>query len=87
MDNQTHSSELLQRKSLLIIQAQFQQALGQNGEAAQLFLEAAILEEKIAAHFRQQDDLEDAAISFFSAASCYKNAGEFAKAIASTEEA
>ncbi|MCI0690893.1 hypothetical protein L0337_02685 [candidate division KSB1 bacterium] len=87
MDNQNQTSELLQRKSLLIIQAQFQQALGQHGEASRLYLEAAMLEEKIAARFRQQDNFDDAAISFFSAASCYKNAGEFAKAITLAEEA
>lgn len=87
MDNQNHTSELLQRKSLLLIQAQFQQALGLRGEAMPLFLEAALLEEKIAAHFRQQSNFDDAAISLFSAASCYKNAGEFAKAIALAEEA
>jgi tetratricopeptide (TPR) repeat protein len=82
-----HVSELLQRKSLLIIQAQFQQALRQYGEAAQLFLEAALLEEKIAAHFQQQGGSDDAAISLFSAASCYKNAGELAKSITLAEQA
>ncbi len=87
LQNQNHASDLLQRKSLLIIQAQFQKALGQHGEAARLFLEAAILEEKIAVHFRQQGNTDDAAISLFSAASCYKNAGHFAKAIALAEEA
>jgi tetratricopeptide (TPR) repeat protein len=87
MNNQNHIGKLLQRKSLLIIQAQFQQALGQHGEAVPLFLEAAILEEKIAAHFQQQDNLDDAAISLFSAASCYKKVSEFIKAIALAEKA
>ncbi|MGH7596651.1 MAG: hypothetical protein ACREOI_09875 [bacterium] len=80
-------NDLLQRKSLLIIQAQFQQALRQYGEAARLFLEAALLEEKVAAQFRQQGNSDDAAISLFSAASCYKKAGEFVKAISLAEEA
>jgi hypothetical protein len=61
--------------------------LGQHGDAARLFLEAALLEEKIAANFRQQGNTDDAAISLFSAASCYKNAGQIAKAIAMAEEA
>lgn len=87
MNNQNHNSDLLQRKSLLIIQAQFQQAIGQHGEAVRLFLEAALLEEKIAGRFQQQGDLDDAAISLFSAASCYKSAGEFAKAITLVEQA
>jgi tetratricopeptide (TPR) repeat protein len=87
LQNQNHGSDLLQRKSLLIIQAQFQQAIGQHGEAVRLFLEAALLEEKIADHFQQQGSLDDAAISLFSAASCYKNAGAFAKAITLAEEA
>lgn len=85
--NSDDASERLQRKSLLIIQAQFQKALGQRSEAARLFLEAALLEEKIAAHFRQQGNLDDAAISLFSAASCYKNAGELKKALALASEA
>jgi tetratricopeptide (TPR) repeat protein len=84
---QNNTGDLLQRKSLLIIQAQFQKALAQHGEATRLFLAAALLEEKIAARFRQQGNLDDAAISLFSAASCYKNTGEFAKAIALAEEA
>lgn len=85
--NQNGISDLAQRKSLLIIQAQFQQAFAQREEATRLFLEAAILEEKMAAHFRQQKNADDAAISLFSAASCYKNAGQLAKAIALAEEA
>ncbi len=87
MNDQNHAGELLQRKSLLIIQAQFQQALGQHSEAARLFLEAALLEEKIAARFQQQGSSDDAAISLFSAASCYKNAGELVKAITLAEQA
>lgn len=87
LQNQNHVNELLQRKSLLMIQAQFQQALQQHGEAARLFLEAALLEEKIAAHFQQLGSSDDAAISLFSAASCYKNAGELAKAITLAEQA
>lgn len=75
-----HASELLQRKSLLLIQAQFQQALRRYGEAA-------LLEEKIAARFQQQGSSDDAAISLFSAASCYKNAGELGKAITLAEQA
>lgn len=86
MNNHNHANELLQRKSLLIIQAQFQQALGQHNEAARLFLEAALLEEKIAHRFQQQGHTEDAAISLFSAASCYKHAGEFARAAALADE-
>jgi len=87
MENQNHTNNLAQRKSLLIIQAQFQQALGQNIEAVRLFLEAALLEEKIAAHFRQRGNNDDAAISLFSAASCYKQANQITKAIALAEEA
>ena len=87
MENQNHTNDLAQRKSLLIIQAQFQQALGQHGEARRLFLEAALLEEKMAGHFRQRGNADDAALSLFSAASCYKNAGQIAEAIAMAEEA
>lgn len=87
MNNPNHTNEQLQRKSLLIIQAQFQRALGQDREATPLFLEAALLEEQLATYFRQQSNLNDAAISLFSAASCYKNAGELVKAIALAEEA
>ncbi len=87
MDTQNQANELVQKKSLLIIQAQFQQALRQHGEAKRHFLEAALLEEKIAARFRQQGNLADAAVSLFSAASCYKNAGELAKAISLADEA
>lgn len=87
LQNQNSASDLAQRKSLLIIQAQFQKALGQHGEAARLFLEAGLLEEKIAANYRQAGNAEDAAISFFSAASCYHHAGQLAKAIALAEEA
>lgn len=70
----------------MIIQAQFQQALRQHGEAKRLFLEAAFLEEKIAARFLEQGNLDDAAVSLFSAASCYKNAGELTRAIFLAEE-
>jgi tetratricopeptide (TPR) repeat protein len=87
LQNQNQVNDLLQRKSLLIIQAQFQQALRQYGEAARLFLESALLEEKIAAHFQQQGSSDDAAISLFSAASCYKNAGEPARSITLAEQA
>lgn len=77
----------IQRKSLLIVQAQFQQALAQKEEATRLYLEAALLEEKIAAHFQQERNFDDAAISLFSAASCYKKAGALAKALALAKEA
>lgn len=85
--NEANISDLSQRKSLLIIQAQFQQAVGQQTEAARLFLEAAVLEERLANDFRQAGLDEDAAISFFSAASCYKNAGRMAEAIACSTSA
>jgi len=85
--NQNHAADLLQRKSLLIIQGQFQKALGGHGEAARLFLEAALLEEKIANRFRQEGKPDDAAISLFSAASCYKHAGHLPKALALAEDA
>jgi len=87
METQNHANNLAQRKSLLIIQAQFQQALGQHGDAARLFIEAALLEEKLTAHFQQEGNNEDAALSLFSAASCYKKAGQIAKAITLAEEA
>ena len=79
--------DLISRKSLLIIQAQFQQALGQPAEAMRNFLEAALLEERIAGDFRQTAKTEDAAISLFSAASCYKNIGDLVKAVSLAEEA
>lgn len=69
-----NTDTLTQQKSLLIIQAQFQQATGQQAEAARLFLEAALLEERLAEGLQQAGRAEDAAISLFSAASCYKNA-------------
>jgi hypothetical protein len=75
LDNENLAGDLSQRKSLLIIQAQFQQALGQHAEAARLFLEAAVLEEKMADNFRQAGNADDAAISLFSAASCYRKRG------------
>jgi tetratricopeptide (TPR) repeat protein len=85
--NENSVSDLSQRKSLLIIQAQFQQAIGQHAEAARLFLEAAVLEEKLAEGFRAAGNAEDAAISLFSAASCYKNAGWLTEAGARAEVA
>ncbi len=84
---ENHGGDLAHRKSLLIIQAQFQQAIGQHAEAMRLFLEAAVLEERLAESFRQAGNVNDAAISFFSAASCYKNAGRLREAIARAEEA
>ncbi len=87
VSNENSTADLISRKSLLIIQAQFQQALGQPAEAARQFLAAALLEERIAKGFRQTGHAEDAAISLFSAASCYKQAGDVAKAIALTDEA
>lgn len=80
-------NDLTQRKSLLIIQAQFQQAVGKHPEASRLFRDAALLEERIADGFRQAGKAEDAAISLFSAASCYRNARQFAKAAALAKEA
>jgi hypothetical protein len=85
--NENPASDLSQRKSLLIIQAQFQQAIGQHAEAARLFLEAAVLEERLAEGFREAGNAEDAAISLFSAASCYKNAGRLTEAGARAEAA
>lgn len=85
--NENSLGDLLQRKSLLIIQAQFQQAIGQRAEAARLFLEAAVLEERLAEDFRQTGNVEDAAISLFSAASCYKNAERAQEAVACAESA
>ena len=70
--NKSSVGALSHRKSLLFIQAQFQQAIGQHKEAARLFLEDAGLEERLADGFRQAGTAEDAAISLFSAASCYK---------------
>ncbi len=87
MENPNALNLQIQRKSLLIVQAQFQQALAQHDEATRLYLEAALLEEKIAAHFKQEHNLDDAAISLFSAASCYKKAGALAKAVALAEDA
>lgn len=77
-----NTDALTQQKSLLIIQAQFQQAMGQQAEAARVFLEAALLEERLAEGFQQVGRAEDAAISFFSAASCYKNASRISQALA-----
>lgn len=85
--NQNLGSDLSHQKSLLIIQAQFQQAMGRHAEATRLFLEAAVLEERLADGFRQAGNAEDAAISFFSAASCYKNAGRMTEATVCAEEA
>jgi tetratricopeptide (TPR) repeat protein len=85
--NENPAGDLSQRKSLLIIQAQFQQAIGQHAEAARLFLEAAVLEERLAEGFREAGNAEDAAISLFSAASCYRNAGRLAEAGARAEAA
>ncbi len=84
---ENHSGDLSHRKSLLIIQAQFQQAIGQHAEAARLFLEAALLEERLADGFRQANNAEDAAISLLSAASCDKNAGRMTEAVACAEAA
>ena len=91
MDNnstqENYHADLIQRKSLLIIQAQFQQAMKQHAEAARLFLDAALLEEKLADSFSQVGRAEDAAISFFSAASCYQQAGRAAEAITCANQA
>ena len=85
--NENAAADSLQRKSLLIIQARFQQALGLHAEAARLFLEAALLEERLAADFRRAGNDVDAAISLFSGASCYKQAGRRARAVALAEDA
>lgn len=85
--NETPLSDLSHRKSLLIIQAQFQQAIGQHAASERLFLEAAVLEERLANGFRQAGNAEDAAISFFSAASCYRNAGRLTEAVTCAEAA
>lgn len=85
--NENSLGDLSQRKSLIIIQAQFQQAIGQRAEAARLFLEAAVLEERLADGFQQTGNAEDAAISLFSAASCYKNAERSQEAVACAEAA
>ena len=77
-----NTDALTQQKSLLIIQAQFQQATGQQTEAVRLFLEAALLEERLAEGFQQTGRAEDAALSLFSAASCYKNASHVSQALA-----
>ena len=80
--NGQNTNALTQQKSLFIIQAQFQQAMGQQAEAARLFLEAAVLEERLAENFKQAGNDEDAAISLFSAASCYKHASRSSQALA-----
>ena len=80
--NEQSANALTQQKSLLIIQAQFQQVMGQQTEAARLFLEAAMLEERLAESFKQAGNAEDAVISLFSAASCYKNACHLSQALA-----
>ncbi|MEP7342079.1 MAG: hypothetical protein ABI977_30385 [Acidobacteriota bacterium] len=85
--NEKPAGDLSHRKSLLIIQAQFQQAMGQQAASERLFLEAVVLEERLADGFRQAGNAEDAAISFFSAASCYKNAGRLAEAVVCAETA
>jgi len=85
--NENQVGDLSHRKSLLIIQAQFQQAIGQHKEAARLFLEATALEERLADGFRQAGNAEDAAISLFSAASRYKNAGRLTEAVACADAA
>lgn len=79
--NGQNANALTQQKSLLIIQGQFQQAMGQQAEAARLFLEAAVLEERLAEGFKQAGNDEDASISSFSAASCYKNARQNSQAL------
>ena len=78
---------LIQQKSLLIVQAQFQQAIGQQAVASHFFLEAAVLEKRLAEKFRQAGNDEDAAISLFSAASCYKNANRITQALACATKA
>lgn len=77
-----NTDALTQQKSLLVIQAQFQQATRQQAEAMRLFLEAALLEERLAEGLQQAGHAEDAAISFFSAAGCYKNASRISQALA-----
>jgi hypothetical protein len=72
--------DLTRRKSSLILQAQYYQALHQYAEAAQIFLAAARLEEELAESYHQAGRDKDAAINRLSAASCYEQAEQMRQA-------
>ena len=77
---------LIARKSGLILNARALQDMGKLDEARMRFLKAAEIEEQITALLDEANE-HDATLNLVSAASCYKMAGNYTKALALFQEA
>jgi len=69
------------QKSSLLLQAKWAREQGFDGEAARLFAEAAALEESLADASAARGLKERSQMHYFSAASCWAQAGDFHHAI------
>jgi len=78
---------LIARKSGLILNARALQDMGKFDEARMRFLKAAEIEEQIRMLLDEANEHEDATLNLVSAASCYKMAGNYTKALALFQEA
>jgi tetratricopeptide (TPR) repeat protein len=78
---------LIARKSGLILDARALQDMRKFDEARARFLKAAEIEEQITAILDKANEHEDATLNLVSAASCYKMAGNYTKALALFQEA
>jgi hypothetical protein len=73
-------------KSKLLPEAQFLRAQNQPDEAASRFAQAAELEQRLAAACESKGLLEKAWVHYFSAVSCWAQAGNFHEAITRGDE-
>ena len=79
--------QLIARKSGLILDARALQDIGKFDEARTRFLKAAQIEEQVTDFLDKANEHEDATFNLVSAASCYKMAGHYTKALALFQEA
>jgi tetratricopeptide (TPR) repeat protein len=81
------AQQLIAQKSGLILDARVLQDMGGFDEARTYFLKAAEIEEQITALLDEANEHEDATLNLVSAASCYKMAGYYTKALTLFQEA
>ena len=81
------AQQLIARKSGLILDARALQDMGKFDEARTRFLKAAEIEEQITALLDEANEHKDATLNLVSAASCYKMAGNYTKALVLFQEA
>jgi tetratricopeptide (TPR) repeat protein len=81
------AQQLIAQKSGLILDARALQDMGKFDEARARFLKAAEIEEQITALLDEANEHEDATLNLVSAASCYKMAGYYTKALTLFQEA